>query len=167
MDRKVNEWGFVPESFKSFNNCYDNDHKVETQCVGAGWCQSVNGVKPQKKCLWEIFFFFFLLSSEVRQSGLCVCRWFWQVTCLPLLTQLRPSHWLEINFHFWNQIHAHWWVSVQYKPFTQPHHFHWIMIIDSTSYFPWHIQPLCDVSVNSLNSHRHFLRCYDGGNAAV
>lgn len=47
----------MPESFKSFNNCSDNDHKVELMSVSQ---QSEN----RKKMSVRVFFFFFLSSSD-------------------------------------------------------------------------------------------------------
>lgn len=96
----------MPESFKSFNNCYDNDNKVETQSnhsVEAGGCRPQSTQQNHRKMSVRDFFFFF--SELVRQ----------RVSFVPLVM----THYLHllgnssssmllfgISFSFFNLIHC-------------------------------------------------------------
>lgn len=58
-------------SFKSFNNCYDNDNKAETQSnhsVEAGGCQPLSTQQNRRKMSVRDFYCF-LSSERVRQRG--------------------------------------------------------------------------------------------------
>lgn len=173
MYRKVNEWEFVPESFKSFNHCSDNDHKVETQSDGsveAGWCQSVNRVKTEKN-VCESFFCFVFFSELVRRRQSCVFHWIWHKICVPLFTSL-----IRNSFSFLDRrrclgeflCNTNVLRNVKWhKPVTRCKRFRWIILHlfhnRLQQALQWHIQQPCDVNIKSLCSTLSTLTDIFGG----
>lgn len=59
--------------------------------------------KTTEKCLWEIFFCFFLSLSDKEGR---LCRWLWHITCIFWVVHHHPCYCLEFHFHFFNLMHC-------------------------------------------------------------